>query len=59
MIMKLNGKHHLLVYAGGVNLLGGNIDTVKRNTETVIDASKKVGPELNAEKPKYILLSRP
>jgi hypothetical protein len=42
-----------------VNLLGGNIDTVKKNnTETLIDASKEVGLEVNAEKTKYILLPR-
>jgi hypothetical protein len=33
-----------------VNLLEGNIDTTKKNTQTVIDASKEVGLEVNAEK---------
>jgi hypothetical protein len=41
-----------------VNLLGNNIDTIKKNMETLIDASKEVGPEINVEKTKYILLSR-
>jgi hypothetical protein len=41
-----------------VNLLGDNIDTIKKNTETFINASKEVGLEINAEKTKYILLSR-
>jgi hypothetical protein len=41
-----------------VNLLGDNIDTVQKNTETLIDASKEVGLEINIEKIKYILLSR-
>jgi hypothetical protein len=27
------GLHHLLLYADDVNLLGGNIDTVKKNTD--------------------------
>jgi hypothetical protein len=41
-----------------VNLLGDNIDTVKKNTESLIDASKEVGLEINVDKTKYMLLSR-
>jgi hypothetical protein len=57
MGLKLNGTHQLLAYADDVNLLGDNIDTVKKNTETLIDASKEVGLEINVEKTKYMLLS--
>jgi hypothetical protein len=39
-----------------MNLLADNIDTLKKNTETLIDASKEVGLEVNAEKTKYMLL---
>jgi hypothetical protein len=46
-----------LAYANGVNLLGDNIDTLKKNTGNLIDASKEVGLEINAEKTKYMLLS--
>jgi hypothetical protein len=46
------------VYADDVNLLGDNIDTIKKNTQTLMDASKKVGLEVNIEKTKYMLLSR-
>jgi hypothetical protein len=56
--LKLNGTHQLLAYADDVNLLGGNIDIIKRNTETLIDASTKVGLEIIVEKSKYMLLSR-
>jgi hypothetical protein len=56
--LKLNGTHQLLVYADDVNLLGDNIETINKNTETSIDASKEVGLEVNAEKTKYMLLSR-
>jgi uncharacterized protein YoxC len=52
----LNGTHQLLVYAN-VNILGDDIDTKKKSTETLIDASKEVGLEINTEKTKYMLLS--
>jgi hypothetical protein len=41
-----------------VNLLRDNIDTIKKNTEALIAASKEVGLEINVEKTKYMLLSR-
>jgi hypothetical protein len=41
--LKLNGTHQLLAYADDVNLPGDNIDTINKNTETLIDASKEVG----------------
>jgi hypothetical protein len=56
--LKLNGTHQLLAYADDVNLLGANIDTIKKNTETLIDVSKEVGLEINVEKIKYMLVSR-
>jgi hypothetical protein len=44
--LKLNGTHQ------------HNIDTIDKNTETLIGASKEVGLEINVEKTKYVLLSR-
>jgi hypothetical protein len=41
--------------ADDVNLLGDKLDAVKKNTETLIDASKEVGLEINVEKTKYML----
>jgi hypothetical protein len=55
--LKLNGTHQLLVYADDVNLQDDNIGTIKKNTETLIDSSKIVVPEVNAEKTKYMFLS--
>jgi hypothetical protein len=52
----LNGTHQLLAYADDVNVLGDNIDTTEKYTETLIDASKEVGLEINMEKTKYMLL---
>jgi hypothetical protein len=56
--LKLNGTHQVLAYTDDVNLLGDNIDPIKKNPETLIDTSKEVGLELNVEKTKYMLLSR-
>jgi hypothetical protein len=56
--MKFNGKHQLLVYADDVNILSYNIYTIEKNRETLIDANKEVGLEVNAEQSKYMLLSR-
>jgi hypothetical protein len=43
--LKLNETHRLLVYADHVNLLCDNINTIKKNSETLTDASKEVGLE--------------
>jgi hypothetical protein len=45
--MKLTGIHQLQAYADDVNLVADNIDIIKKNTETSIDASKEVGLEIN------------
>jgi hypothetical protein len=55
--LKLNGTHQLLAYADDVNIVGENMDTTKKNTVILLDASKKVGLEVNPEKTKYILMS--
>jgi hypothetical protein len=53
--LKLNGTHQLLAYADDMNLLGGNIDTINKSTETLIGASKEVGLKVNIEKTKYMM----
>jgi hypothetical protein len=40
--LKFNGKHELLVYADEVNLLDENIIIKNKNTEAVLNASKKL-----------------
>jgi hypothetical protein len=38
--LKLKGAHQLLVNADDVSLLGDNIHIIKKNRETLTDASK-------------------
>jgi hypothetical protein len=56
--LKLNGTYLLLICADDMNLLGDNIDTIKKDAQILIDASKEIGLEVNTEKTKYMLLSR-
>jgi hypothetical protein len=56
--LKVNGTHQLLVYADDVNLLGGSIHAIKKNTQASVVASKETGLEVNAEKTKYMVMSR-
>jgi hypothetical protein len=55
--LKLNGTLAHMVY-DYVNLLRESIDTINKDREILIDASKEVGLEINLEKTKYMLLSR-
>jgi len=56
--LKLNGTHQLLAYADDVNILGGSVHTVGENAESLVVATKKTGLEVNADKTKYMVMSR-
>ena len=55
--MKFNGTYQLLAYTD-VNILDGNVHTIKKNAEALIVASKETGLEVNADKTKYTVMSR-
>jgi hypothetical protein len=56
--LKLNRTHQLLAYGNVVNVVGENVDAIKKNIEALLDATKEVGLEVNPEKTKYMLMSR-
>jgi hypothetical protein len=56
--LKLNGTHQLLVYADDVSILGGSVYAIKKNTESLVVASNEIGVKVNAEKTKYMAMSR-
>ena len=56
--LKLNGTLQRLVYADDVNILGGSVHTVEKNTEVLVFASKENGLDVNADKTKYMVRSR-
>jgi hypothetical protein len=54
--MECDMTHHLLVSADGVDLLGKDIDTIKKNTEVLLFISKHIGLEANTEKQVFIYI---
>jgi GTP-dependent phosphoenolpyruvate carboxykinase len=56
--LKLNGTHQLLSYADDVNILGGSEHTVKENAEDLVVATEEIELEVNADKTKYMAMSR-
>jgi hypothetical protein len=55
--LELNAIHQLSVYADDINLLCNSINTIKENIETLLEASRDVGLEINAEKTNYMIMS--
>ena len=55
--MKLNVTRHLIVYAD-VNILGRSVYTTTENTDCLVVTRKVIRIEVNADKTKYMVISR-
>ena len=47
-----------MFYADDVNILDRSVRTIEKNTEALVEASKEIGLEVNADKTKYMIMSR-
>jgi len=47
-----------LIYADDVNILEGSQYTIKKNTDALVIGSKEIGLEVNADKTRYMVISR-
>ena len=56
--LKLNGTHQHLAYADDVNILGGSTHTLNENADVLVAATREIGLEVNADKTKYMVMSR-
>jgi hypothetical protein len=56
--LKLNVTYQLVAYADDVNILGGSAHTLKENAEALVVAAKEIGLEINADKSKFMVMSR-
>ena len=54
----LNVQRITFAYADDVNILGGSVHTVEENAEALVAATKETGLEVNADKTKYMIMSR-
>ena len=49
---------YALEFNDDVNILRGSVHTIRENAETLVVASKEIGLEVNADKTKYMVMSR-
>ena len=52
--LKLNGTHQRLVNTDDVNILGGSVHNIYKNTDALDVVSKKIELEINYDKTKYM-----
>jgi sorting nexin-29 len=56
-LMELNGTHQLLVFADDVNIMGKNINAVRKYIGALLEATKEVDLEVHTEKTKCTVMS--
>jgi hypothetical protein len=56
--LELNGTRQISVYADDINFTGDSVNTIKENSQTLLEAGRDIGLETNAEKTKYMIMSR-
>ena len=56
--LKLRGTRQDLFCADNVNILGGRVCTIKKNTEVLRVARQDIGLYVKADKTKYMVMSR-
>ena len=54
----LSGTHQRQVYADDVSILNGDVDAIKKNTESLFVANKEKGLKVNADNTKFMVMSR-
>ena len=47
-----------MVYTDDVNMLGGSVRTVEKNTDALVVVNNEIGLEVNAYKTKYMVMFR-
>ena len=54
----MNGTHQVLTYVDEVNLIGGDIRTIERNADVLLNSCKDIGLAVNTRKTKYMEIGR-
>jgi len=57
-LAEVKWSHQLLVNADDVNILGRSVHTIKKTAEALVVASKETELKMNADKTKYMIMSR-
>jgi hypothetical protein len=57
-VLELNGTPQFMVYADDVNVIHEDMNVINKNTVALLEASRKVGLEVNTKITKYMVVSR-